>query len=213
MINNFHTKDFSKGKPQNIVFILHGYGADGENLADLASYFAPSLQSPLFIVPDAPFPYEHMPQMGRQWFSLIERDESKMLQGAEIAHRILVSFIEENLKKYELSWENVIFIGFSQGCMMSIYTSLKLPQKCKGVLGFSGTMISSVETIESLQTKPQICMVHGADDNVVACALGKFTAKTLKNIDVPCEFHELPSLSHSIDERGIKIGQEFLKSL
>jgi predicted esterase len=56
-------------------------------------------------------------------------------------------------------------------------------------------------------------MVHGSDDTVVACALGKFTAKTLKNIDVPCEFHELASLGHSIDERGIKIGQEFLKSL
>jgi len=211
MIDNFHIKDFSNGKPQTIVFVLHGYGADGENLLDLTQFFASSLKAPVFICPDAPFPYEFMPQMGRQWFALSDRNEEKMLQGAEIARHILVEFIESNLKKFNLEYKDVIFIGFSQGCMMSVYTALKLPQVCKGVLGFSGTMISTDETIASVISKPKVCLVHGSNDQVVQCSLGKFTGKTLKNLGLDCQFHELPNLEHSIDERGIKIGQEFLK--
>ena len=213
MIEHFHIKDFSNGNPENLVFILHGYGADGENLLDLASIFASSLPSSVFICPDAPFPYEFMPQMGRQWFSLADRDELKLLHGAEIARKILVNFIDENLKKYNLSYKNLVLIGFSQGCMMSIYTALKLPQACKGVLGFSGTMVSHQETIATVKSKPKICLVHGIDDEVVPCSLGKFTAKTLKNLEINCTFHELSNLSHSIDERGIEIGKQFLKSL
>lgn len=213
MIENFHIKDFEHGKPKSIVFILHGYGADGTNLLDLVDFFAPCLENPVFIVPDAPFQYEHMPQFGRQWFSLTDRTEHKMLECAEIARKILVNFIEKHLEKYNLSWESVVFIGFSQGCMMSLFTSLKLPQQCKGVLGFSGTMISAEETIASIKSKPKICMIHGRDDEIVECVRGKLTAKTLQNIGVDCQLHELPNLSHSIDMRGIEIGKQFLQNL
>ena len=57
MIDNYHTRDFSHQKPQNLVLILHGYGADGANLIDLTSFFVKEIQNPIFIIPDAPFPY------------------------------------------------------------------------------------------------------------------------------------------------------------
>lgn len=213
MINNHHIRDFSQGKPSNIIFILHGYGADGANLLDLPDFLAPHIQAPVFIIPDAPFPHEYAPQMGRQWFSLMNRDEDILLEGAEIAHNIFIKFINEQLAKYGLTYSDTILVGFSQGTMMSLYTGLKLQTKCKGIVGFSGTIVSAEETIATHNSKPKICLIHGSDDDIVPCTLGKFTAKTLKNNGFDATFHEIPNLPHSIDMQGIKHAQQFLQSL
>lgn len=213
MITNYHIRDFSNGKPQTIVFILHGYGADGENLIDLADSFASSIQNAMFIAPDAPFPYEYMPDMGRQWFSLLNRDEDVLLYGAETARTILVQFIEGFLVKYSVSWADVVFVGFSQGTMMSLYTALKLEEQCRAVLGFSGTIVSAEDTIASCKSKPPVCMIHGSHDGIVPCTLGKFTAKMLKNNGFNSEFYEIPNLEHSINVDGIKIAKEFLTKI
>lgn len=213
MIQNFHIRDFSNKKPQNIVLILHGYGANGENLIDLADLFSEDIPNPIFIIPDAPFPHEYMPEIGRQWFSLMNRDEKILLQGAEVARVILSEFIKSQLQEYNLSYKNLILIGFSQGAMISLYTALKFEEQCKAVIGFSGTMISAEEIITSCKTKPPVCMIHGNQDTVVPCSLGKFTVKTLKQNGVNAEFHEIPNLGHSIEMHGIKIAKNFLHSL
>jgi phospholipase/carboxylesterase len=214
MINNYHTRDFSSHqKPKNLVLILHGYGADGANLIDLTNFFAKEIQNPVFIIPDAPFQHEYMPEMGRQWFSLKNRDENILLQGAESARKILFNFIQEKLYEYNLTWKDLIFIGFSQGTMMAMYTALKLEEECKAVIGFSGTVVSAEETIASCKSKPPVCMIHGTDDNIVPCTLGKFTVKILKQNGFNAEFHEIPNLTHSIEMHGIEIAKKFIQSL
>jgi phospholipase/carboxylesterase len=213
MINNYHIRNFAHQKPKNLVLILHGYGADGANLIDLTDFLGTEIHDPIFIIPDAPFPYEYMPEMGRQWFSLINRDENILLQGAENARKILFQFTKEKLHEYNLTWKDLIFIGFSQGTMMALYTALKLEEQCKAVIGFSGTVVSAEETISSCKSKPPVCMIHGTDDNIVPCTLGKFTVKTLKQNGFNAEFHEIPNLTHSIEMHGIQIAKKFIQSL
>ncbi len=217
MIKNFHIRDFSHGsptgKPKTLVLILHGYGADGDNLSDLAEAMHESLEDPLFLIPDAPFGYEYAPTMGRQWFSLMDRTESVLFNGAQKAYEILLKFINEKLAEYQLSYKNLVLIGFSQGAMMSIFTALKLPEQCKAVISFSGTIVSADDTIATCQSKPPVCIIHGSDDDVVHCTLGKFAAKTLKQMSLEVEFHEIPNLPHAIDLRCINIACEFLKKI
>ena len=199
MISNHHTRDHSNGKPQNIVFILHGYGADGENLIDLTNFFAPHIEKPVFIIPDAPFPYEYAPDMGRQWFSLMNRDESVLMENATISYNILQKFIEDKIQEYGLSFKNIILIGFSQGTMMSLFTGLRMQEQCRGIIGFSGTMVSAEDTISTCKSRPPICLIHGSDDDVVPCTLGKFTTKILQNNGFNVEFHQISKLGHSIE--------------
>lgn len=213
MINKHHTRDFSSNKPEHLVLVLHGYGADGENLIDLTDLFSSSIPNAVFIVPNAPFPYEYSPDIGRQWFSLLNRDESALLEGAEIARHILLSFIDEKLKEYNLSYKDLIFIGFSQGTMMALYTGLKLAEQCRAIVGFSGTIVSAEDTIMNCKSKPPVCMVHGNVDSVVPCTLGKFTAKLLSSNGFKAEYHEINGLSHSIDIDGIKHARAFLENL
>ncbi len=216
-MQNFHIRDFSQNsptkKPKTLALILHGYGADGENLVDLAEVLHESLELPLFIIPDAPFGYEYAPDMGNQWFSLLDRTESVLVDGAETARKILLNFIDEHLEKYELGYKNLVLIGFSQGAMMSIFTALQLPKSCKAVVSFSGTMVSGEQTIATCKSKPPICIIHGSKDDVVPLSLGKFTAKTLKSIGFSVEMHEIQNLPHAIDLQCVKIAADFLKNL
>jgi len=49
----------SGGKPKQLVVMLHGVGADGHDLIDLAPYFARALPDAEFVSPDAPVPLRH----------------------------------------------------------------------------------------------------------------------------------------------------------
>ena len=42
------------GKTRSLVVFLHGYGADGADLLDLAGALGPHLQDTVFVAPDAP---------------------------------------------------------------------------------------------------------------------------------------------------------------
>src|ERR1043165_4980031 len=59
-----------KGKPTAAVILLHGYGADGNDLIGLAPFFAQALPQAAFHSPHAPTPLEGGWGSGRQWFSL-----------------------------------------------------------------------------------------------------------------------------------------------
>jgi predicted esterase len=66
------------GAPRQIVVLLHGVGADGQDLIGLAPMLAERLPHALFVAPDAPQPCDMAPY-GRQWFSLQDRRPAAML--------------------------------------------------------------------------------------------------------------------------------------
>jgi phospholipase/carboxylesterase len=43
------------GKPRRLVLLLHGVGADGNDLIGLAPYFAQALPDAAFVSPDGPY--------------------------------------------------------------------------------------------------------------------------------------------------------------
>ena len=56
-------------KPKQLVIFCHGLGSDGNDLIELAPYFAKTLPEAMFISPNAPFPFDLGPS-GYQWFPL-----------------------------------------------------------------------------------------------------------------------------------------------
>ena len=121
-------------KPQQLVVLCHGLGADGNDLIGLAPYFSQVLPDAKFVSPNAPFKCD-MATFGYQWFSLQERTEDAMLKGVQIAKPILDAFIDQQLLKHDLKDNNLAFIGFSQGTMVSLFT---LPRRRKAVAGLVG---------------------------------------------------------------------------
>ena len=88
----------SGGAPRQLVVLLHGVGSDGNDLIQLAPYFAQVLPDAEFIAPDAPFHYDMAPS-GHQWFSLQDRTSSVVAAGARIAAPILDAFLDAELAR------------------------------------------------------------------------------------------------------------------
>ena len=115
-------------KPKYLVVFLHGYGANGVNLLDLAYEFRSVLPEAHFISPDGVQPWEGGFPDAYQWFSLKSGlnglDLDLMSQEIKNSNKILEDFINHQLDRFDIMAENLFIIGFSQGAMMSIYQGL-----------------------------------------------------------------------------------------
>jgi len=203
-------KPASGGKAKQLVILLHGLGADGNDMIDLAPAFARNLPDAHFISPNAPFPCDMAP-FGFQWFSLVSYTPDAMFEGAKIAEPILNNFIDEQLERFGLEDKDLALVGFSQGTMMSLHTSIRRKKPCAGVLGYSGALLDYEPLADIVLSKPPVCLVHGMADPVVPFAALEYAYQGLNAVDIPVEQHARPMLPHGIDPEGIEIGRKFLK--
>jgi phospholipase/carboxylesterase len=204
-------RDPADGKPPRaLVILLHGYGADGNDLIGLAPYWARDLPQVGFVSPHAPFPCEMSP-MGRQWFSLGDRSPESMLAGTRMAAQVIDGFIDDEMKRFDLSADRIALVGFSQGTMMSLFVGPRRSEQIAGIVGFSGRLIAPDLMADEVRTKPPVTLVHGeADEMVPAAALGQ-AVSGLEAVGIEVESEMRPYLGHSIDEQGLRIGLAFLK--
>src|SRR5579875_2713648 len=72
------------GKPRRLVLLLHGLGADGNDLIGLAPHWSPLLPEAEFLSPNAPFPCDFAPY-GYQWYSVQDRSPDMQLAGVRAA--------------------------------------------------------------------------------------------------------------------------------
>ena len=203
------------GNPNKLVVFLHGYGADGKDLIDLANPFGMALPNASFISPDAPYPCAMSPQ-GRQWFPIEE-----IPKGAIRASLGLLDLIESEAKKLNLTFKDVVLIGFSQGAMMSMQCLLINHEQLGAIIGYSGALRE--ENIEAASSQmidgkhkfseTPILLVHGEQDEVVPFQSLQNSKSLLDNIGFNVETLSRPKLGHGIDPEGISRGMELLKIL
>jgi phospholipase/carboxylesterase len=198
--------------PEQLVLLLHGVGADGNDLIGLAPYFQQVLPKALFVSPDAPFPYDMAP-FGRQWFSLQERTPEAFDLGTRLAAPILNDFIDGQLAEHGLSESQTALIGFSQGTMMSLHVGPRRERQIAGVLGYSGALANPTKLVDDIRTYPPVMLIHGKSDEVLPVSSLPNAVAGLEAAGVPVTSHVRPGLGHGIDEEGIKLGVAFLESL
>ena len=203
------------GNANKLVVFLHGYGADGKDLIDLANPFGMALPNASFISPDAPHSCAMSPQ-GRQWFPIEE-----IPKGAIKASLGLLNLIENEAKKLNLTFKDVILIGFSQGAMMSMQCLLINHKQLGAIIGYSGALRE--ENVEAANDQilngkhkfldTPILLVHGEQDEVVPFQSLERSKILLNKIGFNVQTLSRQNLGHGIDPEGISRGMEFLKSL
>lgn len=196
--------------PKQLVVLLHGLGADGEDLISLAPMLAQHFPDAHFMAPNAPEPCDMAPY-GYQWFSLREWTHEAMLLGAQRAYPILSHFLDDQLARFGLGEEKLALIGFSQGTMMALYTAPRREHACAGIVGYSGALLG-VETLsDDILSRPPVCLIHGQADQVVPFDAMAHAESRLATVGIPVETHARPALGHGIDPEGIEIAIDFLK--
>ncbi len=213
------------GKPTSIVVMLHGYGADGNDLIGLAPYFAQSLPKTAFYSPHAPTPLEGGWGGGRQWASLrnydpvlLKRDPqaraeklATALEGTDETLAAVNKFLDQVMEFHELPANKLALLGFSQGTMVSIYVGLRRKQQLGGIVGYSGAVLAPDKLNAEIVTRPPVLLVHGDADPVVPIEMLYDGERALKAANVPYEAHVVPELQHGIDGTGAALAAKFLK--
>jgi phospholipase/carboxylesterase len=198
-------------KPDSLVVLLHGLGADGNDLISLAPLWSRFLPRTHFVSPHAPFPCDMAPY-GRQWFSLQDRTPERVAAGVAAAAPILDAFLDAELQRFALPPERLALVGFSQGTMMSLYVAPRRDVAIGGVLGYSGALVDAAHFRTAVQSRPPVLLVHGTADPIVPFERMAEAATALGEAGMAVETLACPGLPHSIDEAGLQAGAEFLRN-
>ena len=122
------------GPPRQLVVLLHGVGADGQDLIELAPAMAAALPGAAFVAPNAPEPCD-MTAFGCQWFSLRDRRPDALLLGVQAAASLIDAFLDAELERYGLADGQLALLGFSQGAMLALLVAPRRTRPLAAVLG------------------------------------------------------------------------------
>jgi len=197
------------GPARQLVALLHGVGADGEDLIGLAPALAEHLPHAAFVAPDAPEPSDLAP-FGRQWFSLRDRRPAALLAGAQASAPLLDAFLDAELARHGLANHQLALLGFSQGTMMALYVAPRRAPAIAAVLGFSGALLGAGLLAAEAISRPPVLLVHGAADEVVPVEALFAAIEGLQAAGVPVQWQVRPALPHAIDPASLADGAAFL---
>ena len=206
------------GKADSVVILLHGYGANGWDLLDLAKSWSVALPKTAWLCPHAPDLLEGTSEgmEAYQWFSLMGIDAESRLERTRAVAPVLMNYVHAALEQYEVSSEKLILGGFSQGCMMALYTAYRFStllnaQPLGGVLGFSGRFPHQAGWDTELVQKPRTLLLHGESDEVIPVSEFVQSRRELVRLEIPHVAESEPFLGHGISERGLILGGQFIQ--
>jgi phospholipase/carboxylesterase len=198
------------GQPRRLVILLHGLGADGDDLIGLQQYWGRLVPEAEFVSPNAPFPCDTAP-FGYQWFSVRDRSPPAVLAGVRAAATLLDAFIDDELQKRGLNESDAALVGFSQGTMMALFVGLRRATPLAGILGYSGRLIATDLLASELRSRPPVLLVHGTEDPMVPFQSLAAAEAALNEAGVPVETLACVGTEHAIDPEGLARGGRFLR--
>lgn len=186
-----------------LVIVLHGRGADANDLADLAPYIDNGYR---FVFPNAPRPFEPMPGMsfGYTWFDGLPPEQASL----EASRTLMLQFIDEIVGKYPTS--KLVLAGFSQGAMMSLDVGFRTKQPLAGIVVMSGALYEG--DLPPLRTDVPVLIVHGTADEMINVNMARRARRVLEEHGLEPEYHEFP-MGHQISQESLQVVTEFIRKI
>ncbi|MEM6438298.1 MAG: dienelactone hydrolase family protein [Pseudomonadota bacterium] len=202
------------GTADALVLLLHGYGADGNDLIGLADVLADHLPTAEFRSPNAPQACTVNP-MGRQWFPIPQMDGSTEAQrnaGFAASQQALNAWLDQTAEDTGVPAARTLLLGFSQGTMMSLHAGPRRQAQLAGIVGFSGRLLAPEKLPEEIASKPPVLLLHGDMDEVVPFADMEAARKGLEAAGLQVATHVMPRAGHSISPDGLGAALAFIKA-
>jgi phospholipase/carboxylesterase len=212
--------DAKSGQPKQLVVLLHGYGANGQDLIEIGRQWRPWLPDAAFVAPNAPEPCAMAP-MGRQWFSLSNRrpDQPEAADerwvGATKARPVVDAFLDSELTRLNLDESRLSLVGFSQGAMMAMHAGLRRRLAPAAIVAYSGLLVGGEHLAEAKARNargepPPILLVHGDQDPMIPFEAMFIAANEFAAADIPNQWHLSIGVGHGIDNGGLRHGGLFI---
>jgi phospholipase/carboxylesterase len=195
----------ARGAATHLVVLVHGYGADGQDLIGLAEHWRGLLPSVAFAAPNAPTRIPGGP--GYQWFPISRIDPHEMRKGVEAAGPALDDYLDGELARLGLPPERLALVGFSQGTMLSLHLGLRRNVRPAGIVGFSGLLAGPVDSDGAI---PPVLLTHGDSDQVIPPQAMFLAAAQLGLAGGTVQWHLARGMGHGIDPDGLALAGQFL---
>jgi phospholipase/carboxylesterase len=180
------------------VMMIHGRGADENDLLGLAEY----LDDRLFVISvRAPFPFQY--GGGFAWYDVIEVGTPEPRMFAE-SYRKLSQFIDDARTGYPIDPTKLVLLGFSMGSIMSLAIALSKPDSVLAVAAHSGYVPEGTDLEfqwNGIAGKP-FFVAHGVYDPVIPVAFGRRTKELLERSGASVTYREY-EMGHQISEESL----------
>jgi phospholipase/carboxylesterase len=193
------------GKPDDaelpLVIVMHGRGADANDLADLAPMIDDGYR---FVFPNAAKPFEPSPgyTFGFSWFDGWPPEGDSIVQ----SRTKLLTLINELVERYPTPERKIVITGFSQGGMMALDVGFRTKQKIAGIVVMSGAIFEA--DMPPLRKLP-VLIVHGTEDDMIPLFAARRTRFILEENGVTAEYHEFP-MGHHVTQESMEVVRAFL---
>jgi phospholipase/carboxylesterase len=197
-----------RGAATALVVLLHGYGANGDDLIALGEAWRHRLPQAAFVAPNAPEEIPGMPG-ALQWFPLTFRDPAERWRGVVAARPGLDRFLDAELARYGLGDDRLVLVGFSQGTMLALHAGLRRRFAPAAIVGFSG-LLAGPEHLGEITVRPPVLLIHGAEDDLIPVEALHIAREQLAQAAVSVEWHVRERLGHGIDPAGQHLAWHFM---
>ena len=168
------------------IVLLHGYGADAENLRFLADEWKQYFKDWNYISIDGPTAIAYG---GYSWFDLGGENWLKdIIQSAE--------YITDQFKDYK---KKLIFAGFSQGAFLSAHLGAYSNLNICGCICFSGGLIP----MQKPAHKTPLYFIHGTADQVILPEWFEQTLQFGNDRNLPITGTLIDEMDHEINETAL----------
>ena len=193
---------------QRLLLLVHGYGADEQDLGGLLPYLDPE-GAFAAVMPRAPLSAPGTP--GYMWYDMA--GEGDLTAQFTTALDELDQLVDEQCAELGFDRSRAIFAGFSQGAGLALALGLFVAPDGRarvhpaGVLAMSpAAMTGPVD--ESARAVP-VLVQHGVDDPLIPVQRSRDLARDLRELGIPTVYREYP-MEHQVAVEGLRDAREWL---
>lgn len=189
--------DEPRGGLHPTLILLHGRGANEDDLLGLVPYLDPRL---LCIAARAPFRFGYG---GYTWYDLREVGTPESEQFEE-SYNKLSQFLDDIQAHYPIDPKQTFLLGFSMGTVMSYSLALTKPDRIRGVVAHSGYIPenSSLQFKWDMLSGTEFFVAHGVRDPVIPIEFGRRANELLSQTSAPVVYREYP-IQHQISDESL----------
>ena len=198
-------------KKAPVLFMLHGYGSNEEDLFS----FANELPEDLFII-SIRAPYNMQP-FGNAWYAInFDAGQGKWSddEQAKSSRDKISKFITEACNAYNLDHENVTLLGFSQGTILSYAVALSYPEKVQRVIALSGYINENILAANYQNndfSNLKIYSSHGSVDQVIPVEWASRAPEFLNKLHIKNTYEEFP-VGHGVAPQNFYSFKKWLEN-
>jgi phospholipase/carboxylesterase len=179
-------------EPDRLLLLIHGKGADEEDLAPLISHLDPEGRF-LTVLPRAPLPL----MGGWQWYDTegIPRGGPQLVDSVDA----LDDLLDASCAEYGFDRAQAIVAGFSQGCAVTLALGLRRSDRPRpaGLLGMSGFLPEREGLEYDFSGAPPVLIQHGTADPLISVDFGRRASARLGAEGVPVVYREY-AMAHQV---------------